>query len=291
MDKHQLGYTQFGFGCCAIRAHEIPTAIPCNLPALLLQEAGDVGCARRFGAPRVQPLNDYRLLFMVKKGLDTYLKNNNVSRLSILQLAVDPASQTVPIWPVRCSPIWHMQCFSQVYAACGNDYRLYASPLIKFQKACYQLVNGGAWYLSGAARSSVATCPAGQRFQLLCLPAAHHLLPQTLQTVLTRLHAHCVPSPPWMDGPAACLLPLPTFLLTLPPRSVLPPCSARGLPLLWQPSQGQWQDCGVPRIRPLACAQPVRQCVAALTPAGQGAAIQHPGGVPLLSGAMLQTDC
>jgi hypothetical protein len=30
------------------------------------------------GTPRVQPLNDYRLLFMVKKGLDTYLINNKV---------------------------------------------------------------------------------------------------------------------------------------------------------------------------------------------------------------------
>lgn len=30
------------------------------------------------GVPRVQPLNDYRLVFMIKKGLDTYLTNNKV---------------------------------------------------------------------------------------------------------------------------------------------------------------------------------------------------------------------
>jgi len=41
-------------------------------------------------------------------------------------------------------------CLPQVYAVCGDDYRLYASPIIKFQKACYQLVNGNAWYISGA---------------------------------------------------------------------------------------------------------------------------------------------
>ena len=83
------------------------------LPYLCLQSSGDQGCASMVGVPRVQPLNDYRLLYMVHKGLETYLKANNV------------------------------------YAACGNDYRLYASPIIKFQKACKQVVNGYAWYLSG----------------------------------------------------------------------------------------------------------------------------------------------
>ena len=64
------------------------------------------------GGTRVQPLNDYRLLYMVQMGLRLYLKANNV------------------------------------YAACGSDYRLYASPIIKFQKACKQVVSGYAWFLS-----------------------------------------------------------------------------------------------------------------------------------------------
>ncbi|KAL4422920.1 hypothetical protein ABPG75_009117 [Micractinium tetrahymenae] len=75
-------------------------------------DRGDIGCAGMVGAPRVQPLNDYRLIFMVKKGLDEYMAKN------------------------------------QVYAVCGNDYRLYASPLIKFSKACYQLVSGSQWFIS-----------------------------------------------------------------------------------------------------------------------------------------------
>ena len=32
---------------------------------------------------------------------------------------------------------------------CGDDVRLYSSPLIKFSKACTQVVSGRAWYLSG----------------------------------------------------------------------------------------------------------------------------------------------
>lgn len=39
-----------------------------------------------------------------------------------------------------------------MYSVCGTDYRLYATPLIKFQKACYQLVAGNAWYLAGDGR-------------------------------------------------------------------------------------------------------------------------------------------
>ena len=87
-----------------------------------MQQGGDQGCAQLLGAPRVQPLNDYRLLFMVQKGLATYLKANNV------------------------------------YAVCGSDYRLYATPIIKFQKACYQLVNGNAWYLSGEQARETSLC-------------------------------------------------------------------------------------------------------------------------------------
>jgi hypothetical protein len=49
-----------------------------------------------------------------------------------------------------------MPCFAlllQVYSVCGHDYRLYSSPLIKFQKACYQLVAGSKWFLSGECAS------------------------------------------------------------------------------------------------------------------------------------------
>ncbi|PSC68216.1 Pre-mRNA-processing factor 17, partial [Micractinium conductrix] len=49
---------------------------------------------------------------MVKKGLDAYMTRN------------------------------------KVYDVCGNDYRLYASPLIKFTKACKQVVSGTNWFLS-----------------------------------------------------------------------------------------------------------------------------------------------
>ncbi|PRW45472.1 hypothetical protein C2E21_6076 [Chlorella sorokiniana] len=74
--------------------------------------ASDLGCSALYGAPRVQPLNDYRLIYFVKKCLDAYIAKY------------------------------------RVMAACGDDVRLYASPLIKFSKACTQLVSGKAWYLS-----------------------------------------------------------------------------------------------------------------------------------------------
>ncbi|KAI7838650.1 hypothetical protein COHA_007576 [Chlorella ohadii] len=73
---------------------------------------GDLGCRALYGAPRVQPLNDYRLIFFVKKCMDAYIAKH------------------------------------RVMAACGDDRRLYSSPLIKFSKACTQLVSGRAWYLS-----------------------------------------------------------------------------------------------------------------------------------------------
>ena len=132
-----------------------------------MQQGGDQGCAQLLGAPRVQPLNDYRLLFMVQKGLATYLKANNV------------------------------------YAVCGSDYRLYATPIIKFQKACYQLVNGNAWYLSGElVRRQGGGTVVGQEGSVLSGP---HQLSQ-----------HPVPSP------------------TLPPPSPPPLCcSAHRVPLLW----------------------------------------------------------
>lgn len=56
----------------------------------------------------------------------------------------------------------------QVYAVCGDDYRLYATPLIKFQKACVQLVAGTRYRLAGerqrdahihARRAAVCACP------------------------------------------------------------------------------------------------------------------------------------
>ncbi|PSC68210.1 hypothetical protein C2E20_8205 [Micractinium conductrix] len=89
-----------------------PPPPPPSPPSPPPSPPGDVGCGTLVGAPKAQPLNDYRLLFTVKKGLDAYMTRN------------------------------------KVYDVCGNDYRLYASPLIKFTKACYQLVQGNAWYLS-----------------------------------------------------------------------------------------------------------------------------------------------
>jgi len=44
---------------------------------------GDMGCAGMLGVPRPQPLNDYRLIFMVKKGLDQYMANNKVRRCCV----------------------------------------------------------------------------------------------------------------------------------------------------------------------------------------------------------------
>ena len=65
-------------------------------------QRGDLGCLGIVGAPRVQPLNDYRLLFMVKKGLDTYLKNNKVrpaqpspAQPSVLPLPVQTAAKGI----------------------------------------------------------------------------------------------------------------------------------------------------------------------------------------------------
>ena len=34
---------------------------------------GDLGCRALYGAPRTQPLNDYRLIYFVKKCLDAYI--------------------------------------------------------------------------------------------------------------------------------------------------------------------------------------------------------------------------
>lgn len=46
-------------------------------------------------------------------------------------------------------------------AACGDDVRLYSSPLIKFSKACTQLVMGRSWYLSGEPCSSAKCAEFG----------------------------------------------------------------------------------------------------------------------------------
>ncbi len=43
-----------------------------HLPLPFLQK-GDLGCRALYGAPRVQPLNDYRLIYFVKKCLDAYI--------------------------------------------------------------------------------------------------------------------------------------------------------------------------------------------------------------------------
>ena len=38
-----------------------------------LPQKGDLGCRALYGAPRTQPLNDYRLIYFVKKCLDAYI--------------------------------------------------------------------------------------------------------------------------------------------------------------------------------------------------------------------------
>lgn len=42
-----------------------------------------------------------------------------------------------------------LQAKYRVKVPCGDDARLYSSPLIKFTKACAQLTSGNSWYLSG----------------------------------------------------------------------------------------------------------------------------------------------
>ena len=83
--------------CCCMLAHYLPAgcqlleagtpaaemhvvvarrSMLCNIPAAFsLPQAGkgDLGCQALYGAPRTQPLNDYRLIYFVKKCLDAYI--------------------------------------------------------------------------------------------------------------------------------------------------------------------------------------------------------------------------
>ena len=127
-----------------------------------------------------------------------------------------------------------LQARYKVTVPCGNDMRLYSSPLIKFSKACYQLVSGNAWYLSGEPcphasalpRLPLLPCCCRRRCCCRCCCCGH------------------------IAAAAGTLL-----LLHCPTRSL--PCSARGLPLLWHAPPRQRQDCRVPRLGPLPRAQPV----------------------------------
>ena len=69
-------------------------------------------------------------------------------------------------------------------AACGDDVRLYSSPLIKFSKACTQLVSGRAWYLSGE--------PICMPLHQCCCRCARHYCRCTAgAAVLLRLPSSC----------------------------------------------------------------------------------------------------
>ncbi len=50
-------------------------------------QKGDLGCRALYGAPRVQPLNDYRLIFFVKKCLDAYIVSYLADWLARLYIA------------------------------------------------------------------------------------------------------------------------------------------------------------------------------------------------------------
>lgn len=63
-----------------------------------------------------------------------------------------PATWFLLCLPASCTldpaPCLHLLVPVQVFAVCGTDI-LYNQPLIKFTKACYQLVSVQSWYLSG----------------------------------------------------------------------------------------------------------------------------------------------
>jgi hypothetical protein len=121
---------------------------------------------------------------------------------------------------------------------CGTDYCLYATPLIKFQKACYQLVAGNAWYLAGEGVHLVRACVL-----LACYAMS---LPGTLQGVTQALAVACF---------TCHSLPRPTLrylLPALPLRACLPavrvgyPCfgnptkNAQGK-IVGYPAYGRWR--------------------------------------------------
>lgn len=138
-------------GCTLPRQPKLQ--LPQPAPGL---QRGDLGCRALYGAPRVQPLNDYRLIYFVKKCLDSYIVSWACPACAVAWLRV---LRLLPLlwWltaallpaPVLLCPPRLPQAKYRVMAACGDDVRLYSSPLIKFSKACTQVVSGRAWYLSG----------------------------------------------------------------------------------------------------------------------------------------------
>ena len=58
--------------CLSCNLHA-QTRFPAPQPYCLPAQRGDLGCAAFYGSPRVQPLNDYRLIYFVKKCLDAYI--------------------------------------------------------------------------------------------------------------------------------------------------------------------------------------------------------------------------
>lgn len=81
----------------------------------------------------------------------------------------------------------------QVYDVCGNDYRLYASPLIKFQKACTQLVAGTLYRLAGQGHTGALRAVVLAASPELCL-AVMDLTGSCSSSPACQ--KHCKPPPP-----------------------------------------------------------------------------------------------
>lgn len=162
---------------------------------------------------------------------------------------------------------------SQVYDVCGNDYRLYASPLIKFSKACYQLVAGSQWFLSGKSPPTLSNATGRARTPA---PPGIAAAPCALCcAVLRACHGggagagtpHRAPPPPQDE--------------LAPPLA--PPRSAHRVPLLRPAAPRGRQDRRLPGVRPLARAQPLCQRLPACPGEGPAPALRGDPGVPLLS--------
>mgnify|MGYP001811021600 CR=1 FL=1 len=196
---------------------------------------------------------------------------------------------------------------SQVYDVCGDDYRLYASPLIKFVKACRQGTQSNLWFLSGEQRRGCAACRARPRWRAgrpPSTPPAARPPPTRAAPVPRRCCAH-PPFPPTRRLQCA----------SATPASASP---ARSTARLWATSAGAAGACTgarravqpkrggtpgsplsitLPPSRPAQClcwcsqppspfspppVQPLRFRGPAGAPERRGAALRDFGGLPLL---------
>ena len=212
-------------------------------------QGGDLGCRALYGAPRVQPLNDYRLIYFVKKCLDAYIVSClgcwggfcNVCRrgCKASQPASQPPRAVRRLTATACfpppPPSWP-QAKYRVMVPCGDDVRLYSSPLIKFSKACTQLVSGRAWYLSGEWPAATAGLRLGMAPLLPLLVMPHVLLPRP---------------PPgckcWCAIHGCLLVSQPTLCPLTQPRPPAPPLAVRvGYPCFGTPRRVNGKIVGYP---------------------------------------------